>query len=337
MKILILGGTVFVGRHLVDAALARRHEVTLFNRGEHNPDLFPQVEKLRGDRTKSLDALRDKHWDAVIDTCGYVPRVVRESAEFLKNAVDLYVFISSISVYADYSKPGLDEGSAVGVLKDESVEEVTNETYGPLKALCEKAAVEAMSGRTLVIRPGLIVGPYDPSDRFTYWVLRVDRGGTVLAPGPKEREMQIIDARDLAAWIIHMIEELEHGVYNAVGPKQPLSFERFLAECRKVSASDASFEWVSEEFILANNVHVPVWVPKSAEGISSVNIGRALSKKLRFTPLSQTVAETLLWAKRRPKETKMRVEISQEKEKELLDAWRSPPQSPPQSPPGTST
>lgn len=323
MRILILGGTVFVGRHLVDAALARRHEVTLFNRGEHNPDLFSQVEKLRGDRTKSLEALKGGSWDAVIDTCGYVPRVVRESAEFLKDSVGLYVFISSISVYADYSKPGLDESSPVGTLADESVEEVTNETYGPLKALCERTAVEAMSGRALIIRPGLIVGPHDPSDRFTYWVLRVDRGGTLLAPGPKERAMQIIDARDLAAWIIRMMEEQEYGVYNAVGPKQSLSFERFLAECKKVSACDASFEWVSEEFILSNKVHVPVWVPKSAEGISSVNIKKALSKKLRFTPLSQTIAETLLWAKQRPKETKLRVELSPEKEKELLEVWSS--------------
>jgi len=325
MKILIIGGTIFVGRHLVDAALARRRQVTLFNRGEHNADLFPQVEKLHGDRTKSLEALKDRRWDAVIDTCGYVPRVVRESAAFLKDAVGLYVFISSISVYADFSLPGLNESSPVGTLADEGVEEVNNETYGPLKAMCEQAAEEEMPGRTLIIRPGLIVGPHDPSDRFTYWVLRVDRGGLVLAPGPKERAMQIIDARDLAAWIIRMIEKSEKGVYNAVGPERPLSMERFLADCKKVAASDARFEWASEEFILANKVHVPVWAPKSAEGISSVNIAKALSKKIHFSPLSQTIAETLLWAKQRPKDARLRVEVSPEKEKELLDAWHKTP------------
>ena len=183
MNLLILGGTVFLGRHLVEAALARGHAVTLFNRGQHNPDLFPEVERLRGDRDGDLQALEGRRWDAVVDTCGYVPRVVRASAEMLAPNVDHYTFISSISVYADTSKPGIDEQAPVGTLDDPTTEEVTGESYGPLKALCEQAAEAAMPGRVLNIRPGLIVGPHDPTDRFTYWVRRVAEGGEVLAPG----------------------------------------------------------------------------------------------------------------------------------------------------------
>ncbi len=218
MRILILGGTVFVGRHLVEAALARGHEVTLFNRGQHGPDLYPGVEKLRGDRDGGLDALRGRRWDAAIDTCGYVPRIVRASATLLANAVDHYTFISSVSVYPEAHTRHLDEDSPVGALDDESVEDVTPETYGPLKALCEQAAEGAMSGRALTIRPGLIVGPHDPTDRFTYWPRRVAQGGEVLAPGRPERPVQIIDARDLAAWTLQLVASGARGVYNATGP-----------------------------------------------------------------------------------------------------------------------
>ncbi len=206
MKLLVLGGTVFLGRHLVEAATARGHSVTLFNRGQHNPELYPEVEKLRGDRDSDLSALQGRRWDAVIDTCGYLPRAVRASAELLADAVDHYTFISSISVYADFHTPAMDESAPVGTLADETVEEVTGETYGPLKALCEQAAERALPGRVLNIRPGLIVGPHDPTDRFTYWPVRVARGGEVLAPGRPHVPVQVIDGRDLAEWTVRMVE-----------------------------------------------------------------------------------------------------------------------------------
>jgi nucleoside-diphosphate-sugar epimerase len=206
MRLLILGGTAFLGRALVDDALGRGHELTLFNRGKTNPELYPEVERLQGDRDGDLTVLQGKTWDAVIDTSGYVPRVVGQSAELLADAVGHYTFISSISAYADFSQPGADENAAVGKLEDESVEEIDGDTYGPLKVLCEEVVEKRLPGRTLIIRPGLIIGPHDPTDRFTYWPCRVERGGEVLAPGKPEKSVQFIDARDLAAWNLDMVE-----------------------------------------------------------------------------------------------------------------------------------
>jgi 2'-hydroxyisoflavone reductase len=221
MEILVIGGTVFLGRALVEAALEKDHRVTLFNRGKSNPECFPEVEKLLGDREIDLSILEGRSWDVVVDTCGYVPRVVRKSAELLADAVEHYTFISTVSVYADLSTPHNDEHAAVGKIEDETIEKVTGETYGPLKALCEQAVMKAMPDRVLVVRPGLIVGPHDPSDRFTYWVQRVSRGGEVLAPKPASMPVEFIDVRDLAEWILRMVEIRETGIYNAVGPGQP--------------------------------------------------------------------------------------------------------------------
>ncbi len=327
MKLLILGGTIFVGRHLVDAALARGHEVTLFNRGQHNPDLYPDVEKLRGDRKDDLRALRGRRWDAVIDTCGYVPRVVRASAELLADAVGHYTFISSISVYADLSVPGLDEGGAVGTLADETVEEVTGETYGPLKVLCEWAAERALPGRVLTIRPGLIVGPHDPTDRFTYWPHRVARGGEVLAPGSPEARVQFIDARDLAQWSVRVVESGHTGVYNATGPDYPLTMGRLLAECEAVSGRDAGFTWVDEGFLLEREVapwsDLPLWIPakKETAGFAAVDCGKAIAAGLTFRPLSDTVRDTLAWDAARPADREWRAGLRPERESELLGAW----------------
>src|SRR5579885_1733748 len=239
MKLLILGGTVFLGRHIVEAALARGHEITLFNRRQHNGELFPEVEKLRGDRNGDLSALEGRRWDAAIDTSGYFPRVVRASAQKLSGAVDHYTFISSISVYADFTQVGMDENAPVGTLKDESVEEITGESYGPLKVLCEQAAEQAMPGRVLNIRPGLIVGPHDPSDRFTYWPRRLARGGDVLAPGRPERLVQLIDVRDLAEWNIRAAEARLTGLFNATGPSGELTMAQVIDACRNVAESDA--------------------------------------------------------------------------------------------------
>lgn len=337
MKLLILGGTQFLGRHLVEAAAGRGHELTLFNRGTHNPELFPEVEKLRGDRDGGLDALRGRSWDAVVDTCGFVPRVVRDSAELLAGAVSLYVFISSISVYADFSRHVEDEGAPVGTLADESVEEVTGETYGPLKVLCERAVEQALPGRSLTIRPGLIVGPHDTTVRFVYWPRRVARGGEVLAPGSPEQRVQFVDARDLAEWTVRVVEEGRTGVFNANGPDYPLTMGGLLDECKAVTGSDARFEWVDEGFLLEAGVEpwseLPLWLPAGDEKFRhfmSVNCDRAISAGLTFRPLAETIRDTFEWDEARedksPPADKGGVPTPDktprpERERELLEEW----------------
>ena len=329
MKLLILGGTVFLGRALVEAALAGGHGVTLFNRGQHNPELYPEVEKLHGDRDGALSALEGRRWDAVIDTCGYVPRVVRASAALLAGAVEHYTFISSISVYADETAPWLDEEARVGTLEDETVEEVTNETYGPLKALCEQAALAALPGRALIVRPGLIVGPHDPSDRFTYWPHRVARGGEVLAPDRPERVVQIIDVRDLAAWTLRMAEQRASGVYNATGPDYNLTMGRVLDACKAVSGGDARVVWASEKFLLDAEVQpwieLPLWIPRGeseANDVFSANCERAFAAGLSFRPLAETIRDTLAWEATRPPDHQWRAGLPAEREAQVLGDWQ---------------
>ena len=328
MKLLILGGTVFLGRALAEAALARGHQVTLFNRGQHNPEWFPEVEKLRGDRNGQLEALAGRRWDAVIDTCGYVPRIVRLSAEALANQVDHYTFISTISVYKDTSQVGIDEQSPVGTIEDETIEQITGETYGPLKALCEQAAETALPGRVLTIRPGLIVGPYDPTDRFAYWPLRVAEGGRILAPGRPGYPTQVIDVRDLAEWNIRLVEQGQTGVYNATGPDYPLTLGEVIDTSRSISGSDATPVWVSEEFLLAEGVQpwseIPLWVPESNPqyaGFSKVNVDKAIQTGLAFRSLADTVRDTLTWEGTRPTDRERRAGMKREREAELLQKW----------------
>jgi 2'-hydroxyisoflavone reductase len=324
VQILILGGTIFLGRHLVEAALARGHQVTLFNRGQHNPELFPQVEKLRGDRRSDLSALEGRRFDAAIDTCGYLPAAVRASAELLAPNVGHYTFISSISVYADYAKAGIDEGDPVGTLADPTVEEVTGETYGPLKALCEQAAEAAMPGRTLVVRPGLIVGPDDPTDRYTYWPVRIARGGPFIAPERPGYLVQYIDVRDLAAWTIGLIERGRTGVYNATGPERPQPLGELFDVCAAAAGVPASPVWASATFLAEQGVQpwaeLPLWVPETAEtlGFSQVSIARAVADGLAFRPAQATAADTLAWAASRPADHPWRAGLSPEKEAELL-------------------
>jgi nucleoside-diphosphate-sugar epimerase len=329
MKLLILGGTVFLGRHLVTAAQARGHEITLFNRGEHNPELFPDVEKLRGNRDGNLEALWDRQWDTVIDTCGYVPRVVRVSAELLADNIEHYVFISSISVYSDVSKPGVDETAPVGQMLDPTVEVVDGETYGPLKALCEQAVEEIMPGRALNIRPGLIVGPFDPSDRFTYWPVRVARGGKMLAPGTPDYRVQIIDVRDLAEWTIRMVEAGHTGVFNAIGPAAPLTMGDILNVSERNAPKGTEVVWMDEEFLLKHDVQpwseLPLWIPTSDAQFASiheVSIARALDAGLTFRSIGDTVRDTLAWNATRPADREWRAGLRPEREAELLQAWR---------------
>lgn len=335
MKLLVLGGTKFLGRHVVEAALARGDEVTIFNRGLHNAELYPEVERLRGDRDGGLEALRGRSWDAVVDTSGYVPRVVRESAGALAGSVGLYVFVSSISVYADFSRP-VDEESPVGTLGDGSVEEVTGATYGPLKALCERAAEEVMPGRVLSVRAGLIVGPYDPTGRFTYWTERVARGGEVLAPAPRERQVQFVDARDLSEWMLKMAGARRPGVFNATGPDYVFTMGGFLDGCREACETDARLTWVGERFLVDAGVEawgeLPLWIPESAEShrfFLSINCGRALAEGLTFRPAAETARDTLAWQRAgspgivadAPNSVQAHT-LTPERERELLEAWR---------------
>jgi 2'-hydroxyisoflavone reductase len=287
------------------------------------------VEKLRGDRDGGLGALEGRRWEAVVDTSGYVPRVVRASAELLADSVERYIFISSISVYSDVSVPGVSEISPVGKLKDETVEEVTDEAYGPLKALCEQAVEEAMPGRALVMRPGLIVGRYDPTDRFTYWPHRVAQGGEVLAPGKPEARVQFIDARDLAEWTVRMVEVQGAGTFNATGPDYALTMGRLLEECKAVSGSDARFVWVDEKFLLHRDVRpwmeLPIWVPDAEEyrGFHAVSVDKAIQAGLTFRPLAETVRDTLKWDATRPPDHEWRAGMKPERERELLREWRA--------------
>ncbi|MBL8148826.1 MAG: NAD-dependent epimerase/dehydratase family protein [Blastocatellia bacterium] len=331
MKILILGGTGFIGPHQVRYALARGHKVTLFNRGKTNPKLFPDVEQLTGNRNGDLESLKGKEWDVVIDNPATLPRWVRDTAQLLKNSAKHYVFISTISVYSDVSKPDMDETAAVATIDDPTVEKITGETYGALKALAEKEAEKAFPGKALIIRPGLIVGPGDLTDRFSYWPVRIEKGGEILSPGTPDDPVQFIDARDLSEWVIRMVEQSEVGVYNATGPKSPLSIAEMLYGIKAVTTSDAKFTWVDSDFLSSQKVfpwvHMPVWVPPKGDsaGFSRISVKRAVAKGLTYRPLADTAKATLDWYKTRPSEqqAKLAAGISPERETEVLAAWHS--------------
>ena len=310
MRVLVLGGTRFLGRALVDAALARGHEVTLFNRGETHPELFPEAEKLRGDRTADLSALEGRSWDAVLDVAGYVPKVVRRSAELLRDS-GRYVFVSSISVYENFDEPW-DESGPIDELGDAPVDELASDysNYGPLKALCE-AEVEAVFGdRALIVRPGLIVGPHDPTGRFTYWPHRLARGGELLAPSPPERLAQFIDVRDLAEWTIEAVERDLGGVFNATSEGIPWG----------ELLEGANVTWVPDAFLQEHEVgewmELPVWI--AGTGLR-VDVSRILAEGLRTRPL----ADTLAGAAGAPDVDG--VGLTPEREAELLAAWHERP------------
>jgi 2'-hydroxyisoflavone reductase len=327
MDVLVLGGTKFVGRHIVRTAIDRKHNVTLFNRGQTNPDLFPEIEKLVGDRDGDLAPLRERTWDAVIDTCGYVPRIVRNSARVLSDRTDVYVFISTISVFASFEKEGLSEDDPVDSLDDETVEEITSDTYGPLKALCEAAVQDEISGRALIIRPGLIVGPHDPTDRFTYWVRRSAQGGDILAPAPPDQNVQFIDARDLASWTLDMIEAGQTGIFNATGPEKPLTLGKLLLTCCDFSEEGARLIWVDETTLLDAGIEpwsqLPMWLPGPENaGLMAVDCTRAISAGLRFRSLKTTIGDTLNWDRARDPIVPMKAGLEPSREAELLEFHR---------------
>jgi 2'-hydroxyisoflavone reductase len=299
VRLLVLGGTVFLGRAVVDAALADGHEVTIFTRGRTNPDLYPEVERLVGDRDGGLGPLADGAWDAVVDTSGFVPRIVRQSAELLRDAVGRYVFVSSVSVYADFSAPP-DETSPVAELADPASEEVMRD-YGALKAACEQVVEEVYGGeRAVIVRPGLIVGPHDPTGRFTYWPRRIAEGGRVIAPGRPEAPVQVIDVRDLGEWVVNLADEGPGGVFNAVGPAVPLTFGGLFDACRAAIGSDAEPVWVDDEVLLAAGVEpwseLPLWLAGHEHaGMLQASHARAIAAGLRFRALEDTIRATLEW------------------------------------------
>jgi len=315
----VLGGPRFLGRAITEAALARGHDLTYFNRGQTNPELYPEVERIVGDRTEELSGLTGREWDAVIDTCGYLPRVVRASAQALSTS-GLYCFVSSISVYADASVP-TDEDSPVAQLGELPDDEVTGESYGALKALCEDAVHEVFGERALIVRPGLIVGPHDPTGRFTYWPHRVASGGEVLAPGPPERPTQVIDVRDLAEWTVALCETTTSGTYNATHPGVP--FSELIETCRELTGGAAQVTWVSDAFLLEEEVgqwmELPLWLadPEYAAA-DRVDVSRAVAAGLTFRPLAETVRGTLDHA-----EPTDAAGLAPEREAELLAAWHA--------------
>jgi 2'-hydroxyisoflavone reductase len=334
LRILILGGTGFTGPYQVRYALSRGHQVTTFNRGKTHPGELPkEVEQLIGDRNGKLDALKGRHWDVAIDNPTTLPAWVRDAAQILKGNVERYVFISTISVYADTSK-GVDETAPLAKYDGPDPYEETLEamkasgykTYGPLKALSEKEAEEWFPGKALIIRPGLIVGPRDETDRFTYWPVRIDRGGEVLAPGKPTDPIQFIDARDLAEWTIRMVENREAGIYNATGPAKPLAIGEMLDQIKAALNSEATFTWVPADFLQQEKVEawsdMPVWTGEES-GMARTSIARALAKGLTFHPLAETARDTLAWFKSQPQErqAKLRAGLTPEREAEVLAQW----------------
>jgi 2'-hydroxyisoflavone reductase len=322
MKILVIGGTRFLGRTFVQTSIKSGHELTLFNRGKSNPDLFPDLEKITGDRDIDIALLQGRKWDIVVDTCGYVPRIVKKSAELLKDSVEKYIFISTINVYADYTKPGIDERSPLGKIEDETVEEITGETYGPLKVLCENAVRQFYPQSSIILRCGLIVGPYDPTDRFTYWPVRMQRGGDVLVPSPADMQVQFIDVRDLALFTLELAKSQVSGAFNTTGPVEKLNMQEFLDACKAQTDSKTSLTWVSEEFITNSDVdHIPMWTPKDWRGIFEVDCSKAINAGLKFRPIEDTIKDTLMWHATRPADYELKVGLKPEKEIELLRRW----------------
>lgn len=330
-SILVLGGTGFLGPHIVTSALARGHTVTLFNRGKTHPGLFPEVEKLHGDRDGHLEALANRTWDAVVDPSGYVPRVVKLSAELLAPNVGHYVFISTISVYAKEDVPDADESLAVATIADPANEDV-KANYGALKALCEQAAEAAMPGRVANLRPGLIIGPGDPTGRFTHWPTRLAEGGEVLAPGDGKTAVQYVDGRDLGAWIVRVIEDGTVGTMNALGPAQRVTMKDVLEACNHALGGKAQLTWVDADFLDKQAVEgwseMPLWIDPKGEyaGFGTLQNTRAVKAGLTFRPVGDTAKDTLAWLATLSEDQRAKARssgIKPDKEAKVLAAWKT--------------
>jgi len=322
VKLLVLGGTVYLGRAVVDAALADGHEVTIFNRGRTNPGLHPSVQALRGDRDGDLAALRGRRWDAVIDPSGFLPRLVAASADLLRDAVERYVFVSTISVYADVSVP-YDEGAPLARLANPATEDVAAD-YGALKAACEGVLDERLGERATHARAGLIAGPFDPTNRFTYWCTRLAQGGEVLAPGDPDRPLQLIDVRDLARWLLDAARRGPAGPVNVTGPAAPLTLGEALERVARALGGRARLRWIDDATLLEAGVEpwteLPLWLPDPAlAGFLRADISRALAGGLELRPLERTALDTLAWAAGAGEQ---RAVLDRERERRILDTAR---------------
>jgi len=340
LRILILGGTGFTGSFQLKYALSRGHKVTVFNRGKTHPGELPkEAEQLIGDRNGQLDALKNRKWDVCIDNPTTLPVWVRDAAQILKGNIDRYVFISTISVFSDVSKVNMDESGPLAEYKGADAMKETQETlrasisglYGPLKALSEKETEKWFPGKALIIRPGLIVGPGDESDRFTYWPVRVARGGEVLAPGAPDDPVQFIDARDLAEWTIRMVEQGNVGTFNATGPAYKLTMGKMLDDIKAATKSNATFTWADADFLTSQKVHpwsdMPAWVPPRGDaiGFSQINNQKAINKGLTFRSVGDTTVATLEWFHKQPAErqAKLKAGLTAEREAAVLSAWHA--------------
>ena len=326
-SLLILGGTGFIGPHLTEEAQRRGWKVTHFNRGKHEPGGVSGVETLIGDRNGQLEALRGRSWDAVIDDTGYIPKYVKMSAELLAPSVRYCLYISSISAYASFAAPN-DEHSALGKLADSEVDKVTNDTYGPMKALCEQYSAAAFENRMSIVRPGYIVGPLDPTDRFTYWPVRVARGGEMLAPGTAGDPIQVIDVRDLASFMMTLVESRTNGTFNAVTPPRAYTMGDLIAASERCSPkAGTKVTWVSQEFLTARDIDLPIWAPTKGEyaGASLTSIDSARKAGLKSRPLAATVRDTLTWFESLPAErrAKLRAGLDPAREADALRAWHA--------------
>lgn len=338
-KILVLGGTAFLGPAVVEPALAQGHEVTLFNRGRTNPGLFPTVEKLQGQRRRpnpknpkaqpqDLKALEGRKWDAVVDTSAYFTGEVEDVCKVLAENVQQYVYVSSLSVYKslEQSADPVDEQSELLSCEDKYTLELgaNYENYGGLKRHCEDAAAAAFPGKATLVRPGYIVGPTDPTDRFTYWPMRFARGGECLAPGPMDNDLQFVDVRDLGAWIVHLIEQRITGPFNAVGFDGPMTTAEFLHTGKGTLNHTCTFTWVDDAFLEANGVspwgEMGCWTPKAKNGHSSNR--RAIEAGAKFRPIAETIRDTANWAKTREANYEWRAGMKAEREAELLAKWK---------------
>jgi 2'-hydroxyisoflavone reductase len=337
LKILILGGTGFLGPATIDAALARGHHVTMFNRGKTRPELYPQVARLHGDRDPKKDSglkeLEGGRWDVVMDNSGYYPRHVAASAALLADRCKHYIYISSISAYREPNPVNGDEDAPLATMADPNVEEMGKEyeNFGPLKALCEKAAQAAMPGRTTIVRPGYIVGPDDPSGRFTYWPVRFDRGGKVLVPGSPSDSVQFIDVRDLGEWLVKLAEDGTMGVFTATGPASELRWGDFIGACLEASGADPKPKalWVGSDTIIkaeALGQH-PIWIAPVGHyaGFHNWSNERAVKAGLRFRPYADTVRDTLAWYRGQEKVENGRTRLaepSKETEAKILEIFK---------------
>jgi len=330
LNLLVLGGTGFIGPYVVNYALARGHKVSVFTRGKSKDTLPANVERLVGDRDskigEGLNALKGRQWDAVIDNTGYVPRHVRDSTDLLKGNVGRYFFTSTGSVY-DMSQERLNEDSPKTPVLDPNEENWYSEHYGGLKVLCEEAVLERYGEDSTIVRPHMVAGPGDKTDRYTYWVARIDHGGEVIAPGNPNSPSQYIDVRDLAEFSVNLVEDDQPGIFNGAGPTySELPLAGLLYAIRAVTSADVRFTWIDEEFLLKQQAQFQMWLPSTMtqyRGGNRVSIERSVAHGLKLRPLASTAHDTLQWWRAQPQERRDKLPLNLERDAEILKAWHA--------------